>query len=589
MGSRKEESYLIVDIDNQHTKTVLIETDGTHHVLKGVNETDTTVDLPLLDVTLGVIESIKNLEKNLGTTILLDGVPSRDFQFMCSSSTSGGLHMVVAGLMSQISAESAQRAALGAGALLMDRFAKDDSIPVHEKIMKMRSLNPDILLLAGGTDGGATKQVLEMAGLIKTADIKPRFGSEYQLPMIYAGNVQIRDNVKQILDEDDYAMRMVENVRPIISKENLGPAREGIYDSYMEHVIIHSPGYDKLLQWTSEPVIPTQAAIGKLLYAYAERRGVNLIGVDVGGETTDMYSVFNGIFNRSLNADFGLTHSISNIMKTTGIENILRWLPHDMDEREVRNIIGNMMINPPETLNEREKTVQAAAAREALAMGLAKHKEIASRLKGTTIDRTLSDMFEQALESTHIDLMKTNVIIGRGKVFRDQPAKGSTHILLDSLQPEGVTELLIDTASIMPHLGSLHKLNHEASLGILVKDSLRSLGTCISLKGEPRESETALRYEAVMNDGTMQTGTVNGGELKTLLLKEDETIDMTLYPGNRMNVGAGRGKPVKKKVTGGILGLIFDARGRPLGKYRKQLEGSSLNLLAKEMVQGVSP
>ena len=587
MGSRKEESYLIVDIDNQHTKTVLVETDGTSHVLKGVNETDTTIDPPNLDVTLGVTKSIQNLEENLDIPILIDDVPSKNIHFLCSSSTSGGLHMVVAGLIGQISAESAQRAALGAGALLMDRFAKDDSRPVHEKIMKMRSLNPDILLLAGGTDGGATRQVLEMADLIKTADIKPRFGSEYQLPMIYAGNVQIRDNVKQILDEDDYAMRMVENVRPIISKENLGPAREGIYDSYMEHVIIHSPGYDKLLQWTSEPVIPTQAAIGKLLYAYAERRGVNLIGVDVGGETTDMYSVFNGIFNRSLNADFGLTHGISNIMKITGIENILRWLPHDMDEREVRNIIGNMMINPPETLNEREKLVQAAAAREALAMGLAKHKEIASRLKGTTIDRTLSDMFEQALESTHIDLMKTNVIIGRGKVFRDQPAEGSTHILLDSLQPEGVTELLIDTTSIMPHLGSLYKLNQEAALGILVKDSLRSLGTCISLKGEPKESETALRYEAVMNDGTMQTGTVNGGELKTLPLKENKTIELTLYPGNRMNVGAGRGKPVKKKVTGGILGLIFDARGRPLRKYRKQLVGSSPNLLAKELATGV--
>ena len=130
-------------------------------------------------------------------------------------------------------------------------------------------------------------------------------------------------------------------------------------------------------------------------------------------------------------------------------------------------------------------------------------------------------------------------------------------------------------------------LNREAALGILVKDSLQSLGTCISLKGEPRESETALRYEAVMNDGSMQTGTVNGGELKTLPLNEARPIDLTLYPGNRMNVGAGRGKPLKKKVTGGILGLIFDARGRPLRKYHQQLEGSSLDHLAKEMATGV--
>jgi hypothetical protein len=383
-------------------------------------------------------------------------------------------------------------------------------------------------------------------------------------------------------------MRMVENVRPVISKENLGPAREGIYDSYMEHVIIHSPGYDKLLQWTSESLIPTQAAIGRLLFAYAERRGINLIGVDVGGETTDMYSVFNGIFNRSLNADFGLTYGISNIMKTTGIKNILRWLPHDMDEREVRNIIGNMMINPHETLNDKYLRVQAAAAKEALIMGLEKHKGIASRLKGTTIDRTLSDMFEQALESTHIDLMKTNALIGRGKVFRDQPVKSSAHILLDSIQPEGVTELHIDTTSIMPHLGSLYKLNQEAALGILVKESLRCLGTCIALKGEPRESETALRYEITLNDGSIQSGTVNGGEINSEPLKEDKTAEITLYPNNRMDMGAGRGRSVKRKISGGVLGVIFDARGRPLKKHRIQIEGES-PVFYEKIAPGASP
>jgi len=101
--------------------------------------------------------------------------------------------MAVTGVISNISGESAQRAALGAGALLIDTFSKDDNRPEYKKIASMRSMKPDIFLMSGGTDGGATNQVLEMAEIVKKSDVKPRFGEEYKLPLIYTGNVSIRN------------------------------------------------------------------------------------------------------------------------------------------------------------------------------------------------------------------------------------------------------------------------------------------------------------------------------------------------------------------------------------------------------------
>jgi len=570
----EDESYLIVDIDSRNTKAVLVERAEGGYRLGGVSETMTTMEAPVLDVAVGVKTALAELESSMGKKVLEGDRPSAAHHFMASSSTGGGLHMVVGGVMSIISGESAQRAALGAGALLMDQFSKDDARPYFEKIARLRSLKPDIMLMAGGTDGGAVAQVLEMAELVNTADVKPRFGEEYQLPFIYAGNVEIRDRVKKVLGEEHYATKMVENVRPVISKENLGPAREGIYDAYMEHVIVHSPGYDELIRWTEDPLLPTQAAVGKLLYAYAEARAVNLIGVDVGGETTDVYSVFNGIFNRSLNADIGITYGVMNIVKETGLGNVMRWLPPDMDEREVRNTVGNMMLHEYGSLSPDQKTVQAAVVREAVRLGMDKHKDIASRLKGTLVGRTLSDMFDQALETTIIDLSKTHVVVGKGRVFRDQTALESTMILVDSLEPMGVTEIMVDRSSVMPHLGSLVGVNHDAALQILVEESLTSLATCASPRGNAREGEEAVTLHMTL-DGSEKVESVKVGDIRIVLLGVNEEAEATFIPHRRLDLGAGKGKQVKRQVTGGEVGLILDARGRPLNRFKKIPEAST--------------
>lgn len=569
-----EESYLVVDIDSRTTKAILVERTASGYRLGGVSETQTTMEAPVLDVTVGVKTALAELEGSTGKKILDGDRPSAAHRFMASSSTGGGLHMVVGGVIGIISGESAQRAALGAGALLMDQFSKDDGKPHFKKIARLRSLKPDIMLMAGGTDGGAVAQVLEMAELVNTADVKPRFGREYQLPFIYAGNVEIRDQVKKVLGEEHYATKMVENVRPVISKENLGPAREGIYDAYMEHVIVHSPGYDKLLRWTEEPLLPTQAAVGKLLYAYAEARAVNLIGVDVGGETTDVYSVFNGIFNRSLNADIGITYGVMNIVKETGLGNVMRWLPPEMEEKKIRNTLGNMMLNEYETLSPEQKTIQAAVAREAVRLGLEKHKGIASRLKGILIGRTLSDVFNQALENTIIDLNKIHVVVGKGRVFKDQSALTSAMILIDSLEPTGVTEIMVDRSSIMPHLGNLLGVNHDAALQILVEDSLTSLCTCVAPMGKAGEGEEAVTVQLAVN-GSEVVESVEVGDMRVVPLSKDEVAEATFTPHRRLDLGAGRGKQVKKQVQGGEVGLLLDARERPLSRFRKTPEAST--------------
>jgi hypothetical protein len=564
MGLWKD-SYLIVDINSHHTKAAFIERTGDEYGVQGTSETPTTVDPPELDVTIGVEKAIRGLGQKLGKELWTSGGPSGAQPFLCSSSTSGGIYMNVAGVIRTISTESAQRAALGAGALLMDVFSKDDRRPPFIMIDRMRSLRPEIFLLAGGTDGGAEAQVLEMADLIGAADVKPRFGEGYKLPVVYAGNVEVRERVSKVLTEDRYATRAVDNVRPVIEAENLGPAREGIYDSYMEHVLVHSPGYDKLVDWVEGNIIPTQAAIGKILYAYAQERGVNLLAVDVGGATTDVYSVYDGVFNRSLNADIGLTYGIGNIMKEAGVGNIMRWIPRDLSEKKVRNIVGNIMALQPESLSGEEAMVRQSAVREAIRLGLEQHRNYATRLKGVRLIRDLGMMFEQALEPSILNLKKTHAVIGRGSIFNNpENLRMAPLLLLDGIQPWGVTEIYVDVSSMMPHTGMLLDSNSEAALQILSKVCLRKLGTCVAAKGRAEEGVEAMSLTLSTSEGVSMEETIAFGELKTLPLGAEESARIEVRPTMKFDVGAGRGRRLEAKVTGGENGLIIDARGRPI-------------------------
>jgi len=251
-------------------------------------------------------------------------------------------------------------------------------------------------------------------------------------------------------------------------------------------------------------------------------------------------------------------------MKEAGVQNIMRWIPKDMSQKEVRNIVGNLMVLQPTSLTSDEILVQQAAAKEAIRMGVENHKKLASRLKGISVKGTLDRLFEQVLESTYLNMMKTQVIIGRGKVFTQCQTAEASMLLLDSLQPEGVTEMMIDKLSLAPHLGMLLDANPETALQIFSKECLQRLGTCVGLSGKSGLEEEAMKVQMTKDDGTVLEMTVPFGELTTLSLGSDEKAKLHVKPRKGLDIGKGNGKELITEVVGGEIGLVLDARGRPL-------------------------
>ena len=570
--AQETRSILATDCGSTTTKAILIEKRGDEYHLVVRGEAPTTVEAPVEDVTAGVINAITEVEELAGRRLLKDGQILKPQQgnegtdlYISTSSAGGGLQMMVAGVVRNLTAESAERAALGAGAIVMDVIAANDKRLPHEKIERIRHLRPDMVLLSGGIDGGTTSHVVELAEIIEAANPKPRLGVSYQLPVIYAGNKDASGIVGERLG-DKMALEVVDNLRPVLERENLMPTRLKIQDQFLEHVMAHAPGYKKLISWTDAPIMPTPGAVGAIMQTIAAQQNIEVLGVDIGGATTDVFSVFKNqegeaIFNRTVSANLGMSYSISNVLAEAGMENVLRWVPFDIDVSDLGNRIKNKMIRPttiPQTLEE--LIIEGAIAREALRLAFDQHKQLAVELRGVQQQRTISEAFAQSeTGGTLVDMLSLDLIVGSGGVLSHAPRRNQAMLMMiDAFQPEGVTHLAVDSIFMMPQLGVLAQVNETAATQVFERDCLIHLGTCIAPVGVASSGDSGVTITGDL------TEIVPFGELRLYPLGVGEKARVTIQPERRLDMGAGRGQPVEAEVEGGVVGLVVDTRGRPL-------------------------
>lgn len=569
---------LATDCGSTTTKAILIEKVNGHYRQTYRGEAPTTVEEPVADVTVGVRNAAAEIAELSGRKLLDENGnlirPARGKDgcdvYLSTSSAGGGLQILVTGVVREMSAASAERAALGAGAIVLDLLAANDRRKPHEQIQRVRDLRPDMVVMAGGTDGGTIKHVLQIAELIAPAKPKPRFGSNYQMPVIYAGNREAAERIGQTFD-DSVALSIVDNVRPTLEHENLGPARDKIHDLFLEHVMAHAPGYDKLIAMADAAIMPTPGAVGDILQEIAKARNINCVGVDIGGATTDVFSVFAGedgkpVFNRTVSANLGMSYSISNVCAEAGMPNVLRWVQGSMDERELRNRVKNKMIRPttiPQTAEALE--FEQGVAREALRLAYEQHKAFATTLKGVQQQRTVGDAFSQDSSGrTIVDDMKLNLLVASGGVLSHAPRMEQTaQMMIDAFEPQGITEIAKDSIFMMPHLGVLATVHPQAAMEVFEKDCLISLGTVIAAKGTGKAGQPCFKYQ-IEGEGLSKAGEMLVGEQLILPLAIGKTARVELHPARKFDLGNGPGKTVTAEVRGGMVGLMLDARGRPL-------------------------
>ncbi len=406
------------------------------------------------DVTVGLKGAINSLKENLHA----DDITWDDM--LATSSAAGGLKMTVHGLVYDMTVRAAKEAALGAGGIIKmvtsGRLRRTD-------LKKIQEINPNIILVAGGVDYGERETALDNMEMILSMGLKT--------PIIYAGNIENQEEVKEMCEEAGVQLYLVENVYPKIDMLVVEPTRKVIQDAFEEH-IIHAPGMTKVRELVKGPIIPTPGAVMEAAKVLKEDLG-DLVIFDVGGATTDVHSVTQGSeeinsilispepeAKRTVEGDLGVFVNVNHVVDKIGIEELKKEFP-DADE------ILSSYKPIPET--DREKEFVERLTREAVLTSLERHAGQMRYLYGASGKKTVAE---------GKDLTAIKYIIGTGGALTRLPNKVKilekvcTHGKGLELYPTVAAKILIDEDYIFSSLGVLSKKYPEDAL-LLMKKSLR--------------------------------------------------------------------------------------------------------------------
>ena len=559
------ESILALDCGSTATQAMLIDLVETDYRLIARTEAPSTVEPPWNDLMASVRQAVAQISEITGLPLM-----NRQGQIITPQQQSGGvdavvittsasppLRLLLAGVMRDISLDSARRAisntyAVVEGLVSLGRKDGDTGSTnddIQGQVELFLKLAPDAVVIVGGIDGGASRPVLQAAEAVAIGSFAMPQGE--RPPIVYAGNSDLRTEVADIVGAEA-ELRAIDNVRPSLELENTGPLQAELEELYRQRKMGRLPGFGTLASWSRVPVLPTAKAYAYAIQYLSQLDEINVLGVDVGGATSTLASRVDGQLELAIRSDLGLSYNAARLLEEVPAESILRWLPFEIKLEEIEDILHNKAIHYRTIPQTREELLlEQAVAREILRLLL---KEMMPR-------------WSQGASRLYAGLLpKFHLIVGGGGALANAPASGQAALmLLDALQPVGVTGLVLDKARLAAPLAAVAMLNPMAAAQVAQRDGLHNIGTVVAPVGTAREGDTALTFKLDYDDGRSLEVEVAYGSLEVVPLAMGQTADLELRPTRRFDVGLGtRGQAGSTRVEGGVLGIIIDARGRPL-------------------------
>lgn len=363
------DAYLLLDFGSTYTKLTAVDIEN-EEILATAKDI-TTVET---DIMVGFNKAYEKLTEQL---------KDKEINFvkkLACSSAAGGLKMIAIGLVPELTAEAAKRAALGAGARVLNVYSYDLT---HKEIDEIKNSNLDIILLAGGTNGGNKECIIHNAKMLAENGVK--------LPVVVAGNKVASDEISEIFDKAGIFYRVTENVMPKLNVLNVEPAREEIRQIFMKR-IVEAKGMNSAESFINGILMPTPAAVLKAARVLAEgtdkEEGIgDLIVVDIGGATTDIHSLADGepskpgvtlrglqepFAKRTVEGDLGMRYSALSLWEAAGTRKVEKYLcDKSVDVEASCKYRSEHIKMVPET--EEEIKFDEAMAKVATDMALERH------------------------------------------------------------------------------------------------------------------------------------------------------------------------------------------------------------------------
>ena len=453
-------AVLLIDFGSTYTKLTAVDVEGEQ--ILGTAQAYTTVQT---DINDGLKEGLSRLEKITGKL---------DFQqcFACSSAA-GGLRMVTSGLVPELTGEAAKLASLGAGAKVVGIYAFQLT---EDDLEDIKSAKPDIFLLVGGTDGGNTECILHNARMLATL--------EADFPIVVAGNRTAARECQRILEGRE--VYVCPNVMPKFGVLNIEPTQRQIREIFLNR-IVQAKGLSKASQLLSDIMMPTPSAVLQAMNLLAQgcegESGIgDLVAVDVGGATTDVYSIADGMpehmntvykglpepfAKRTVEGDIGMRYSIQGIVDAAGLSEISRI--SGLSEARVTELVEELKNHTDKVPNGDPELEMLDHALASMAI-----REAVTRHAGT-IEETYTMMGLTYVQSgKNLTKVRQIVVTGGSLIHTKRTEEIAAYALFSPAQPTSLrpkaADIWVDRTYILAAMGLLSSHYPQTALRIMKKE-----------------------------------------------------------------------------------------------------------------------
>ncbi len=565
------QSFLSANIQPHQAQATLIDGIENRYRFLASGITKTSNYSLLEDTFYGVHDAISQISKTTGRNLtkgdgqlitpnLADG--SGVDEFTATISPIKPLKVVLMGLLDNVSLESARKLASSTYTQTLETFSLYHSNRIEKQFDNIVRQQPDMIIAAGGTDGGARKPVIKSLETLRT--ILKLFPDGSRPEVLYTGNEELAPKAVEMI-EPLAAIYTSHNIRPSLEKENLGPAEKRFIDIMNEHFYRSINGISDLQSWSGGNVFPNSYAIGRATRLFSriisENSPRSVLCVHFGSHSTVVASSHDSLLDINTLSEIGSRNGFDKVFGQENLDRIQSWVPFPVSVEDVNDFVHNLILHPTSIATTPNGSILENSV----------HREILNHAI-TSVGRKFNKQIGE-ISPGYLPLFDLMIMSG-SPLSELKNLSTSLLTILDAVQPTGFQQIILDKNNLMSLLGSAMHINPDmVAQMILDPNAFSNLGFVVSPVSNSRIGTEVLRVRIAYETGHENTIVFKKGNIYKIPLPSGQKAKILLEPLNRADLGRGPGVILPSKmVVGGPFGIVVDARGRPITLPKRDVE-----------------
>jgi hypothetical protein len=570
-------SILAIDIGTVNTRAFFYDVVEESYHLVASAITKSTHEPPLSDVNIGILNTVHQIEDITGRILLNQKntiiVPSQAGsegvdRFYISHSFGPFVKIATFGLSSDVSSKSINKLAATTYGTVVESISLNDKRTINEQVDAVVRAAPDMIFFAGGTDRGSSRAVKKMANLI--ASILQLMPQDMRPLVIFSGNQSMIKAVKDHLGQYTKVANTV-NIRPAMDDEHLIEVANELADLFTGYRGDQYSSIKRVTPQCSDSPCPSAIGLGRIVQFLSEvgdpEKGI--MAVDLGSGSSTIASACNGKLDLNV-FPAGIGATFEKFLETTPFEDIARWFPAGIDPEEARNQLWQKTAFPrsiPET--SAALTVEQAAVKQLLNSMMRNLSE-----RGLLVQNGYDTILCSGMTLTQMGTPEQLLMM-----------------LLDGLQPIGLSSFVLDQYSMLASLGAAARLSPLMPVQLMESSVFTNLATVVSVRSSAKPGTTILRARVQLPGEQVKSFNIKQGSLTRIPVKAGVRAAMQIIPTRQSRMELTGLTEGAFRINGGVCGLVIDARGRPItfpkenGKREPLLQAWTASLQDQQLVQ----